>query len=351
MPALAKESLPDWVRTAVSQPLPSYPSETKAVVLLDDTTYTVNPDGTAIEHSRTVIKILRPQGRDDGIVYVPYDKDRKILSMHVWSIGPDGHEYALSDKEIVEFGYPGQGNLYEDARIRVAKPPGRDPGGTIAYEYEQRMLPYVAEKTWFFQGSSPRLHQVFTLELPAGFSYSTVWAHHSTVQAADLESHRWRWELKDTPAIDLEHILHSPSELSLAGRMTVRYAPSSSFSKDGWQSIGEWYDRLSHDRLVATPEITNKANDLTAGKPDFYDKTEAIAEFVQKQIRYFVIEMGIGGYQPHFAADIYRNRYGDCKDKATLLSSMLSAVGVHAALLMVDDRRGVIDPDAPSGAV
>jgi len=80
----------------------------------------------------------------------------------------------------------------------------------------------------------------------------------------------------------------------------------------------------------------------------FYSKTEPIAEFVQKQIRYFVIERGIGGQQPHFAADIFHNRYGDCKDKATLLSAMLSAVGVHSALMMVDHRRGVVDPDAPS---
>jgi transglutaminase-like putative cysteine protease len=347
--ARAKESVPEWVKAAATQVLPAYPPDTKAVVLLDDTTYTVNLDGTAIEHSRTVIKILRPQGRDQGLVFVPFDKDRKILSMHVWSIGPNGQEYALNDKEMVELGYPGQGNLYEDERIRAARPPGRDPGGLVAYEYEQRMLPYIAEKTWFFQDSSPRLHQSFTLELPAGFSYTTVWTHHSKVQESDPEDRRrWRWEINNTPAIDLEQVLHRPSALSLAGRMTVRFGPSSAAPKDGWQGIGEWYEGLSHDRLTAIPEMVTKARELTAGKTDFYDKTEAIAEFIQKDVRYFAIEMGIGGYQPHFAADIYRNRYGDCKDKATLLSSMLSTVGVHAALLMVDSRRGVIDPDSPS---
>ncbi len=69
---------------------------------------------------------------------------------------------------------------------------------------------------------------------------------------------------------------------------------------------------------------------------------------MQKQVRYFVVEMGIGGYQPHSAEDIFRGRYGDCKDKATLLSAMLSSVGIHSALMMVDTHRGVIDPDAPS---
>lgn len=348
--AFKSDSVPDWVRTAAQQKLPIYSPETNAVVLLEDTTYTVAPDGSAIEHYRYVVKILRPQGRDEGIVAVPFDKDSKILSMHVWSIGPDGHEYAVKDNEMEEFGYPGQGNFFIDLKVRAAKAPGRDPGGVVAYEYEQRSHPYLTEKTWFFQSDLPRLNQSFTLELPPGFTHGTVWAHSKEVPAVDLEHQRWRWEMKETPPIDLDHVLLRPSEMALAGRMTVHYAgPGIATPTEGsWQSIGEWYQTISKDRLAATPEIAAKAKELAGDKTDFYDKTEAIAEFVQKQVRYFVIEMGIGGYQPHYAGDIFRNRYGDCKDKATLLTAMLSTVGVHGALVMVDHRRGVVDPDAPS---
>lgn len=351
-PAFASrpDSVPDWVRSAAQQKLPEYSNETNAVVLLDDITYTVAPDGSAVEHQRKVIKILRPQGREDGVVGVPFDKDRKILSMHVWSIGPDGHEYAVKDNEMVEYGYPGQGNFFEDLKVRAASPPGRDPGGIVAYECEQRSSPYLTEKTWFFQDDIPRLNQSFTLELPPGFTHGTVWAHSKELPAVDLEHQRWRWEMKDVPAIDLDHVVLRPSGFALSGRMTVHYAgPGITAATEGnWQSIGEWYGNLSKDRLVATPEIAAKAQELAGNKTDFYDKTEAIAEFVQKQVRYFVVELGIGGHQPHYAGDIFRNRYGDCKDKATLLSSMLSTVGVHGTLVLVDSRRGVVDPDAPS---
>jgi len=351
LPAVAsKDSVPDWVRAAAAQNLPHYSAETNAVVLLEETTYTVAPDGTATEHYRSAMKILRPQGREDAVVGVPFDKDTKILSMHVWSIGPDGHEYALKDNEIVEEGYANEGSLYFDGRVKVARAPARDPGGIVAYEYEQRIRPYLTEKTWFFQSDIPRLNQSFTLELPPGYTYGTVWAHHDQIKVVDLEHQRWRWEMKDTPGIDLDHVLMRPSEMALAGRMTVHYgAPGNALATQGtWQSIGEWYDMLAKDRLVATSEIAAKAKELVGDKTDFYDKTEAIAEFVQKQVRYFVIEMGVGGFQPHFAGDIFHNRYGDCKDKATLLSAMLSTVGIHSALVMVDHRRGVIDPDAPS---
>ena len=345
-----QDSVPDWVRNAAAQKLPSYPAETDAVVLLDDTTYTVAANGQATEHYRRVVKILRPQGRDDAMVVVPFDKDTKILSLHVWSIGPDGHQYAMKDDEIVQYGYPGQGNFFEDDKVKVANAPGRDPGGVVAYEYEQRIRPFLTEKTWFFQSDLPSLSQTFTLELPPGYTFGTVWAHHDPTKAADLEDHRWRWEMKDVPAIDLNHVLYRPAELSLAGRMTVHYDGAGiAEDTDGtWKSIGEWYQGLSKDRMAATPEITAKANELTVGKTDFYDKAEAIADFVQNQVRYFAIEMGIGGYQPHFAGDIFRNRYGDCKDKATLLSAMLSSVSIHSALMMVDTSRGVVDPDAPS---
>ena len=344
------DSVPGWVRTAAQQKLPQYSPDTNAVVLLEDTTYTVAPDGSATEHFRSVVKILRPQGRDEGRITLPFDKDTKILYMHVWSIGPDGHEYAVKDNDQVEFGYPGQGNFFMDLRVRGAEAPGRDPGGVVAYEYEQRTHPYLTEKTWFFQSELPRLNQSFTLELPPGFTHGSVWAHSKEVSAIDLEHQRWRWELKDVPPINLDQVELRPSEFSLDGRMTVHYAgPTLPAPTEGtWKSIGEWYQTLSKDRLVATPEIAAKAKELAGDKTDFYDKTEAIAEFVQKQVRYFVIEMGIGGYQPHYAADIFRNRYGDCKDKATLLVSMLSTLGVHGALVMVDHRRGVVDPDAPS---
>ena len=135
------DSVPDWVRECAAKTLPTYAPETNAVVLLDDTTYSVAPNGQATEHYRRVVKIFRPAGRDEGIVTVPFDKDSKILSLHVWSIGPDGHEYAVDDKEIIEVGYPNEGPLYEDEKYKAVKAPGRDPGGIIAYEYEQRMRP------------------------------------------------------------------------------------------------------------------------------------------------------------------------------------------------------------------
>jgi hypothetical protein len=342
--------VPDWVKTAASQKLPEYPQSTKAVVLLDDMTYTVAPNGQAVAHERYVVKILRPQGRKYGIPEVPFDKDSKVLSIHVWSIDPAGHEYSLKDNEIIDFSPPGSEEGYGDEKEKTADPPGRDPGGIVAYEYELRVRPYLAETSWGFQGDIPAVHQTFTLVLPPGFSYVTTWANHAKVDGADLENHSYRWEMNDQAAIDLDSVPLSPAAESLAGRMTVHYSgPGLAEPQEGtWQGIGEWYETLSHDRMTPSPEIAAKVAELTAGKTDFYDRAEAIGEFVQKQIRYFTIDLGIGGYQPHAAAETFRGRYGDCKDKATLLAAMLSSAGIHGAVVWVDTDRAVINPDDPS---
>jgi hypothetical protein len=352
-PALAKsDTVPDWVRAAAAQTIPQYSPETNAVVLLDDTTYTVASDGRAVEHDRRVVKILRPQGRDQAVLHVEFDKDTKILSMGVWSIGADGREYAMKDKEFTDVGFPGMEGAFEfaDEKFRTANAPAADPGAVIAFEYEQRARPYLTEKTWSFQEDIPSLRQSFTLQLPTGYTYGTVWAHHPPVQVEDVEGRGWRWEIKDVPGIDLRQVPMPPSGEALAGRMTVHYAgPGVTAATDGtWKSVGEWYSQLFKDRVAPTDDLAAKAKELTAGKTDFYDQAEAVGEFVQKQVRYVAIEVGIGGYQPHAAGDIFRNRYGDCKDKATLVSSMLSTIGIHAAPVVVDSERGVVNPDAPS---
>ena len=344
------DAVPEWVREAAAQTLPTYPERTNAVVMRDDTTFSVGTDGRATEHRRRVVKILRSQGREDARIFLPFDAETKLTDLHVWSIGPDGHEYALKDKEIGEMGFPGQGNLYVDLRARIADAPGRDPGGVVAYEYDQRSPAYVNETTWHFQSEIPALEQSFTLTLPPGYTFGAVWAHHGVVKPADLENTRWRWELQGVPAIDLEDTTYTPDAVALEGRVTIHYAGPGMVAPvgDTWKSVGQWYRTLEANRLDATPELAAKAKDLAGSSTDFYARVEPIAEFVQRQIRYFVVEMGVGGYQPHAASEIFRNRYGDCKDKAALLSAMLRSVGVPSALVMVDDRRGAIDPKAPS---
>ena len=112
-----------------------------------------------------------------------------------------------------------------------------------------------------------------------------------------------------------------------------------------WGRIGQ---TSSFTALIRLPRSLPRPRRLVAGTTDFYTRLKDITGYIQKNIQYFVVERGIGGWQAHYAGDIFRNRYGDCKDKTTLLISMLKVTGIKANYVLVDHRRGVVDPDEPS---
>ncbi|MFC1593121.1 transglutaminase family protein, partial [Candidatus Omnitrophota bacterium] len=65
------------------------------------------------------------------------------------------------------------------------------------------------------------------------------------------------------------------------------------------------------------------------------EKVQAIYNFCAEDIRYVAVEYGQAGYEPHKASDIFFNKYGDCKDQAILLVTMLREIGVPGMLVLI----------------
>ncbi len=351
MPAHAGGSNPppDWVAAAAHAPAPVVAPTAKAVILDEEETLTVGADGKAVKHVRRVLRILRQSGRSYASVVIPVNQDEKLRFVHVWSIAADGHPYSLRDNEFVEVGNDEYGILYNDLRLHIARAPAADPGAVIAYEYEQSTRPYVQEFNWDYQNELPRVHSAFELNLPADWRYSVAMRDGAAIHASQPGPNRYRWQIDNVPAIDMESVPMAPSPYAVGGRMVVRYSHGPQPSGDArWTAVGDWYTTLAGPRAQSTPEMAAKAQALTAGQTDFTQQVASIASYLQRNIRYVGIEIGIGGLQPHPASDVFRYHYGDCKDKATLLRAMLEPLGIHVAWVLVDTERGIVDPQLPS---
>jgi hypothetical protein len=129
------------------------------------------------------------------------------------------------------------------------------------------------------------------------------------------------------------------------GRLPQPDVLLSSFSR--WEDVGRWYGALQEDRVKPSSEIMAKAVELTKNAPDDDPKLRAVYDYVSRQFHYIGIDFGSGRYQPHSAEAVLENQYGDCKDKHTLLASLLSAVGIEAYPALISSSRQV-DPDVPS---
>jgi tetratricopeptide (TPR) repeat protein len=116
-----------------------------------------------------------------------------------------------------------------------------------------------------------------------------------------------------------------------------------------WSEVGKWYDELQRDRIIPDEKIKAKVAELIRDKTTDLEKIETLYSFVARNFRYVSLSFGQGRFQPHSAAEIFANQYGDCKDKHTLLAAMLAAAGIHAYPVLINAYRK-LDSDVPSPA-
>lgn len=341
--------LPQWGMDAAKTPTPANAGDASAAYLYDEYLITVDEQNHAIERERSVIRILKPQGREYAHCAAEYDADAKLDYFHAWTIASNGQQFEAKDTDFQDVGAYSDIDMQSADRFRVLNPPANDPGAVIVCETEVHLRPYMTSEDWQIQLPIPVADEALELDLPAGGHFAQSWSRYEPVKPDETGPNHLRWEIKGMPGLDLENLHATPPWSALAARMSVKWGDSAVNGVDNqWRAIGQWMDQLEAHRPDPTPEITSQAQQLTAGAPDLYTKLDRITSYIQKNIRYFIVTRGIGGFQAHYANDIYRNRYGDCKDKTTLLISMLQAIGVRAYYLHVDSERGVIDPNEPS---
>jgi len=343
---------PQWMHALVNAPLPAHDEKTNAVLLYAEKNVTVQSTDKIKTVVRRAYKILRPDGRDYGIAVVPFNSpSEKVTGLHGWCIPAQGKDYEVKDKEALEVSDPkvDGSELITDVKEKLIRIPAADPGNIVGYEYTIEEQPLVLQDMWYFQGESPLSEAHYTLQLPAGWEYKAAYLNHPEVNPVQTGSNQWQWTVSNEKGIREEPDM--PPIHGVAGKMIVYLLPPGGVGTRGfanWKEMGNWYAGLATGRRNASPEIKQKVAELTAGITDPLTKMRAIAQFVQHDIRYVAIELGIGGFQPHPAADVFAHRYGDCKDKATLMAAMLNEIGIDSYYVVINAERGSVTPDMPA---
>jgi Domain of Unknown Function with PDB structure (DUF3857)/Transglutaminase-like superfamily len=348
--ALAGADAPQWMHALANAPLPSYDEKTDAVLLYSETSVTVISADKIRTQVREAYKILRPSGRVRGKVSVYFNPERKIRSLHGWCIPAQGKDYEVKDKDAIEGAYLQTGELMSDAKLRLLSIPAPDPGNIVGYEYEIEEQPLFLQRIWYFQEADPVRESHYSLQLPPGWEYKVSWLNHPEVKPNQAGVNSWQWTVNDVKGIREEPFM--PPFKGVAGQMIVSFFTSSGVpalsANTDWNAMGKWYSNLVGERVDASAEIKQQVSNLIASKVTPLQKMQAIAQFVQHDIRYVSIDLGIGGIQPHSAPDVFSHRYGDCKDKATLVRSMLREIGLDSYHVVINDERGSVTGDMPA---
>jgi hypothetical protein len=349
--AFAVGDAPQWMHAPVNAPLPAHDEKTDAVLLYSETNLIVDSTERIRTQVRIAYKILRPGGRDYGHAFAYFDSHSKITSLHGWCIPAQGRDYEVKDKDAMEMSPPmvEGSELIKDVKVKFLNIPAPDPGNIVGYEYEKEEQPYALQDAWDFQREIPAREQRYTLQLPSGWEFKASWLNYPEVKPTSAGVSEWQWVVSDLKAIRKEDEM--PPMDGVAGRMILTLFPPGGTARNGfsnWQQMGNWYLNLTSGRLDASPEIKAKVATLMAAAPTQLARIQALAEFMQHDIRYVGIELGIGGWQPHPAAEVFSHRYGDCKDKATLMAAMLREIGIDSYYVVINTERGSVTPDVPA---
>jgi len=344
-PGAARAAVPDWLRNLAQQPAKKYADDVNAVILLDDQETTVKDNGEIVNHQRLVFRILRPEGKDYADYRLPFDGETKVNYFRGWSMTAKGQEYETKDRDILERSLGGE-KEFSDDKEKILIVPGGDVGTVVGFEYEQKRRPYLFQDHWGFQDMIPVEKSRYTLHLPPKWEYRADWLNHAEQKPVE-QNGTYVWEVSDIPRIEREY--HEPAYRALAGHVIITLFSDRATGRNSksWNDLGVWYSQLTAGVRDSSPALQAKALELAPATLPMFERIRALSLFAQRDVRYYAVEIGIGGYRPHPAGEVFSHRYGDCKDKATVLSSMLAQIGVKSFYILINDKRGINTENTP----
>ena len=120
-------------------------------------------------------------------------------------------------------------------------------------------------------------------------------------------------------------------------------------SLESWPAFSRWYRGLIEDRDQLPVELYGFVKKIQHDTGSVAGQIQQLVRFVQEKTRYVAIQLNLSSWQPQTVADVYANRYGDCKDLSLFTTALLNAAGITAyPALIKTENRGDIDPDIPS---
>lgn len=334
------------VRSALEKG-PSTEGGDAARVLSDLKTIHVNQDGTTKTFAQTAVQILNERGiRMYDTFSTHYASGEEVLEFkkaRVWR--RDG---TSADAKLSRYGGHGGPESGSYRRARVKLPP-LSIGDVVEVEYVREDLVQSFFGDYFghreiFKQRVPIDEKVLTLRVPDDrafyFHKRNLDVEPSLEHDPDKGTTTYVWGQKDLPKLEEEPAMPALAEISPVLEIST--------FKD-WDAFNNWYWNLIKKQFEVSPEIRKKVLELTSGLETDLDRLRAIYNFIATEVRYNAWEFGIHGFKPYNAATIFTRRFGDCKDKATLLSVMLGEAGITAypVLIHANQRRGEEDLTLP----
>jgi len=326
-----------------------------AIILLSDKVFKILDDYTATEEFYLLVKILNDRGKEKyGEIKLGYDSTyEKIVVEYARTIKPDGTIVSVGAKHIRDISEYPEYPLYSNARLKIVSMPELTKGAVIEYKAKKYINKLIDGKEFCMnypiQSFEPYLNKKISLIIPEGYkvnikSYNPGYVEYELNFTPQIKKSgtgsEYQWKFKNIPEIISEPSM--PPYVEITPYLSIS-------SLDSWQEVYKWWKNLVADKIKTNKAIEEKIQELIKDKGTQEEKAKAIYHWVASKIRYVGVEYGEAGFEPHSAAEIFRNKYGDCKDQVMLLISMLKFAGISAYPVLIGTKGSyLLDEEFPA---
>ncbi len=323
---------------SASKIAPDLMEDANAVLRLEETNVELSDIDKMKVSSRTVITVLNRQGDRYRNIRVYYRKTAKVKSIKATVYDAKGNEIKrFKKKDFSDLSAVSGGTLYSDVRYLSLNYTPISYPYTMEFEYE-----LVNESTGFVPNWTPVSGPYLSLEK----SVFTVG------QEKDLGLKYKLFNFEDYPNVSLKKSgnLHVFTAENLPAYRYEAYQPSleeflpfayvglEKFNLHGvkaevrnWEDFGNWmYANLIKDRNQVSEKTRMEVLALVEGVDDPIERAKIVYKYVQDNMRYIDVVIGIGGWEPIDAIDVDRVKYGDCKGLTNYTHALLKLVGVES---------------------
>lgn len=347
----AMAGAPEWLRTAIAEYEKSgmedlYPDDedVHSIMIWDYGTVEIQKDGSLKRHFQVAFKVLRPDGKMYRTRVHPFSDELKIKAFTAWLVRDDQPTTQIGELESIEVN-PANATYDGDYQLKSLSFAENDVpiGSYVAFEIKDEFDPDFYSFSWYFQAVGQPIRQsVLKVKLPSDWSISAHFFNYEDIRPDIKDGREYTWTITDIPPTVLEESI--PPLYDIAPMMILYYEPDKPAEKvfKSWDDVSGWYYPLWQKQVVADAAIAAKARELGT--------IPAILDYVQKNITYVAIALDYySRYQPYPAAQTFRTKYGDCKNKAGLAAAMLDVIGVKSYPVLCSAKSSrEVHPDQPS---
>ncbi len=314
-------------------------------------------DGSGTREITARLRVQTPAGLSKAgqLVFDYNAANEKIEIREVKVTKPDGSVITAGPEAVQDLSAPvtREAPMYTDARQKHVTVPGVAVGDIIEYDVlttYQPLLPGQFWQAWSFVDNAISLDEQVDLDVPRDRPLkikSPAGIEPTIRDERDRRIYHWAGSTERTsdPAMEMNFKFDIDTLLEGARTPARRTILFSTFQS--WSEVATWYSNLEHDRRSPSAEVRKQADQIVRGQTTDLEKAQALYAWVSRNIRYVSLSFGVGRYQPHAATEVLQNRYGDCKDKTTLLEAFFESEGLHGSPVLINSR-GNIDPDVPT---